>query len=437
MSEVGEKGHKFGPTTAISIVVANMIGTGVFTSLGFQLLDIQSAPVIIALWVTGAILAFCGALCYAEIGAALPRSAGEYNYVGQIYHPGLGFVAGWISATVGFAAPTALAAMTAGAYAQAVNADLSSTLVAIILVIVTVLVHLTTRQRSARYQLVFTGLKVLLIVFFIVSAIALVELPQDLRWLPVSADADIMLSGSVAIALIYVTYAYTGWNAATYLAGEIESPERNLPRVLLLGTTVVAVIYVALNAMFLYVAPMSAMAGEVEVGFIVAGYAYGDLGRQIVAAMLAVLLISTVSAMLLAGPRALQVVGQDFSVLGFLAQENRQGIPQTAICVQGGVTLLLVLTATFQAVLVFASFVLALNTLLTVAGVWVLRRRSPDLARPFRVPWYPLPMIIYIAITLWTLVYVALQEPAEVLVAAGLVASGWLFYMLSRDRVNA
>ena len=234
-----------------------------------------------------------------------------------------------------------------------------------------------------------------------------------------------------------MTYAYTGWNAATYLAGEIESPERNLPRVLLLGTTVVAVIYVALNAMFLYVAPMSAMAGEVEVGFIVAGYAYGDLGRQIVAAMLAVLLISTVSAMLLAGPRALQVVGQDFSVLGFLAQENRQGIPQTAICVQGGVTLLLVLTATFQAVLVFASFVLALNTLLTVAGVWVLRRRSPDLARPFRVPWYPLPMIIYIAITLWTLVYVALQEPAEVLVAAGLVASGWLFYMLSRDRVNA
>lgn len=431
-----DKSDKFSATTAVSIVVANMIGTGVFTSLGFQLLDIQSAPVILFLWVLGGVLAFCGALCYAELGAALPRSGGEYNYLTEIYHPSVGFVAGWVSATVGFAAPTALAAMTAGAYLQAVFPQLSRTWVAAGLVVITALVHLSTRRRSARYQIVFTVLKIALILGFIVAAWAWIEQVQPLRWLPVVSDLDLITSGGVAVALIFVNYAYTGWNAATYLAGEMAEPKRDLPRVLLLGTCFVALLYVMLHVTFLAVAPMSAMAGQVEVGFIVAGFAFGDVGQQWVAAMLGVLLISTVSAMLLAGPRALQVIGQDFAVLRRLSHENAHGIPQTAILVQAGLTLVMVLTATFESVLLFAGFVLALNTLLAVLGVWVLRRSRPQLPRPFRVPLYPLPLLIYLAITLWTLIYVALQEPWEVAFAGLLIVLGLLFYLLSRARVR-
>lgn len=426
---------KFSATTATSIVIANMIGTGVFTSLGFQLLDIQSAPVIIFLWGLGGLLALCGALCYAELGAALPRSGGEYNYLARIYHPGVGFIAGWISATVGFAAPTALAAMTAGVYFHAVFIEVSQTWVAVGLVVLTTIVHLRSRRQSARFQMVFTSLKVALIVVFIVAAWVLVDEVQAVRWMPVFSDLDLITTGGVAVALIFVNYAYTGWNAATYLAGEMQDPSKNLPRVLLLGTLSVTLLYVTLHLLFLSVAPMSAMAGQIEIGYIVADYAFGEVGRHLIAGTLGILLVSTISAMLLAGPRALQVIGQDYRSLRLLRAENKHGIPQAAIGVQATITLVLVVTATFESVLLFASFVLALNTLLTVVGVWRLRKSEPTLLRPFKVPLYPLPLVIFLTITLWTLVYVAVQEPIEVGFALGLIVLGWLFYLLSRARV--
>ncbi len=199
----------------------------------------------------------------------------------------------------------------------------------------------------------------------------------------------------------------------------------------------VTVLYLLLHVMFLSVAPMSAMAGKLEIGYVVADYAFGEDGSRLVGLMLALLLISTVSAMVIAGPRALQVIGQDFHVLRFLALENRHGIPWAAIVFQTGVTLLLVITSTFEAILVFASFTLALNTLLTVLGVWRLRQTHPDLARPFAVPLYPWPMLIYVAITLWTLIFVLWERPVEALVGAGLILAGWLFYLVSRDRVAA
>lgn len=428
--------YKFSTTTATSIVVANMVGTGVFTSLGFQLLDIQSAPVILLLWLLGGILALCGALCYAELGAALPRSGGEYNYVGQIYHPGMGFVSGWVSATIGFAAPTALAAMTAGAYVQAVVPSLPGVLIAAALVVISTLVHLFTRQTSARYQVLFTLLKILLIIGFVVAAFALAPAMQPVRWLPEAGDLPILGSGAVAIALIFVNYAYTGWNAATYLAGELRAPQQQLPRVLLTGTALVTLLYVLLHIMFLAVAPMDAMRGQLEIGFVVAEYAFGTGGSQLISVMLGVLLISTISAMTLAGPRALQVIGQDFPMLGFLAQTNGHGIPQVAILFQGALTLVMVLTATFESVLLFAGFALSLNTVLAVAGVVVLRKTRPDLQRPFRMPLYPLPVIVFLTIMLWTLVYVLIQQPLEAGFALILVTVGWLFYLLSRARVG-
>lgn len=424
--------YRFKPNAAMAVVVANMIGTGVFTSLGFQLLEIQSGFVLMMLWVVGGITALCGALTYAELGAALPRSGGEYNFLTQIYHPMAGFVSGWVSATIGFAAPTALAAITFGKYLAASVPVIDATFSACVLVIVLTTVHCTTHRNSGGLQLVFTVLKVGVICIFCLMALLLVDEPQPINFMPIVGDMDLMISGAFAVSLIFVNYAYTGWNAATYLTSELEDPQRNLPTVLMMGTLVVLVLYLALNFTFLYVAPVDAMTGKVEIGFIAAQHAFGPAGAAMMGLVLAALLISTVSAMIMAGPRVLQVIGQDFPSFGFLGQTNADGVPALAIAVQSLLTLLFILTATFESILVFSGFTLALNTMLAVAGIFVLRWRDPDRPRPYRTFMYPLPPLIYLGLTCWTLIYILVQRPAEGLLGLGLIALGALFYVFTR-----
>ncbi len=430
---------RFSARTAMAVVVANMVGTGVFTSLGYQLLDIQSGFVLLLLWVVGGITALCGALTYAELGSALPRSGGEYNFLSEIYHPAAGFVSGWVSATIGFAAPTALAAITFGEYLEAVFPALSPTWLAICLVVVLTAVHASTRRSSGGVQRAFTVLKVLLILLFCVSAWMLVETPQqDVHFLPVSGDLTLALSGAFAVALIFVNYAYTGWNAATYLTSELESPERSLSKVLIRGTLIVLGLYVLLNFTFLYVAPASEMAGQIEIGYIAARHVFGETGADVMGVVLAALLISTVSAMVMAGPRVLQVIGQDFAAFRPLAKVNAHDVPTNAIIFQSLVTLTFIITASFETILVFAGFTLGVNTFFTVLGVFALRVRRPELARPYRVPAFPIPPLVYLGVTGWTLVYILRDRPEEGWMGLAIIAAGGLFYatavLVSRAR---
>ena len=239
------------------------------------------------------------------------------------------------------------------------------------------------------------------------------------------------------MSLIYVNYAYSGWNAATYITGELEKPQRSLPIVLIASTSLVCLSYLLLNYVFLAVAPMDAMVGKVEVGYVAASYAFGEAGATIMGVLLALLLVSTVSAMTLAGPRVLQVIGEDFAALRFLAKQNSDGIPTTAVYVQSTLAILFVVSSTFESILVFAGFTLALNSLFAVGGLFVLRLRQPDLPRPFKVPLYPVLPLIYLALTVWTLAYVALERPQEVAVSAALIISGLIFYLITRRRRDA
>lgn len=427
---------RFKPSVAAAIVIANMIGTGVFTSLGFQLVEIQSAPVLLALWAVGGLAALCGALSYAELGAALPRSGGEYNFLTEIYHPIAGFISGWVSATVGFAAPTALAAMTFGSYLAAVFPQLSAIWLATGLIVVLTLAHSRSHRSSGRTQTVFTILKILLILGFATLALALNSAGQDTRFAPAGGDGALLLSGAFAVSLIYVNYAYSGWNAATYISGELENPQSSLPLVLVASTSLVCLSYLLLNFVFLAVAPMDAMVGKVEVGYVAATYAFGEAGATIMGVLLALLLISTVSAMILAGPRVLHRIGEDFPLFRLLGRVNGDGIPATAITVQALVALTFLWTASFDRILVFSGATMALNTFFTVLGLFVLRRRQPQLARPFRTWLYPLPPIVFLLITGWTLLYIVLQRPIEAMISVAIVASGALFYLVSQ-RIGA
>ncbi|MFK7831587.1 MAG: APC family permease [Congregibacter sp.] len=422
---------RFRPSVAAAIVIANMIGTGVFTSLGFQLVEIQSAPVLLALWAVGGLAALCGALSYAELGAALPRSGGEYNFLSEIYHPSAGFISGWVSATVGFAAPTALAAMTFGSYLSAVYPALSSKWLATGLIVVLSVAHSQSHKSSGSTQTLFTVLKILLIIGFAALALLMSDGQVETQFTPVSGDGTLLLSGAFAVSLIYVNYAYSGWNSATYISGELENPQRSLPIVLIGSTALVCLSYLLLNFVFLKVAPMDAMVGKVEVGYIAATYAFGEAGGTIMGVLLSLLLVSTVSAMILAGPRVLHRIGEDFPLFRPLGRVNEDGIPSTAIMVQSIVALVFLWSASFDRILVFSGATMALNTFFTVLGVFVLRRRQPDLPRPFKTWLYPLPPLIFLGITGWTLLYIVFQRPVEAMISLGVIFSGALFYLIS------
>lgn len=418
----------FSPLTALCVIIANMVGTGIFTSLGYQLVDLTTGFPLMLLWVLGGIAALCGAISYAELGAALPRSGGEYNFLSRIYHPAIGFVGGWVSAIVGFAAPVALAAMTFGAYTRSALGpgmpEYLDTMLAAGLVLALALLHGGRRTASGRLQIGFTLLKILAIILFCISALWAVPSLQPISFVPIAGDGGAITSAAFAVSLIYVSYAYTGWNAATYISGELAVPQKDLPRILIGGTLIVMVLYVALNAVFLLVAPMADMVGKIEVGVIAAEAAFGRQGGMIAGFALAALLISTVSAMTLAGPRVLQVIGEDLPLLSVLRKTNEDGVPSRAVWFQSGLALVFILTGSFESVLVFSGFVLAVMSFATVFGLIVLRLRSPDLDRPFRVSLYPLPPLIYLSLTGWTLGYVLLTRPLEAGLALALIASG-------------
>lgn len=429
---------KFQHQTVTAVVIANMIGTGVFTSLGFQLLDIQSGFAILLLWALGGLIAVCGSMTYAELGSALPRSGGEYNFLTEIYHPSAGFISGWISATIGFSAPTALAAITFSTYLMTIfpeiNNDWLRKIIACSLIVILAFIHSNNRKSSGGLQMIFTVMKVGVIILFCFGAILFAKNIQPVSFSPNSNDISTIFSGSFAVSLIYVSYAYTGWNAATYLSGEIERPQKYLPLILISGTTTVTGLYILLNFVFLSVAPIEDMQGKIEIGFIAAQSAFGGSVANFTGLVLSLLLISTVSAMTIAGPRVLQVIGEDFKVLNILSRKRKDGIPSTAIYIQSLIAIIFILSSSFESILVFAGFTLALNSFVTVIAVFVLRSKQPNLPRPYKTFGYPFTPLIYLALTGWTLYFVIINRPIEVLFSLGIILSGLIFYYISNRK---
>ena len=429
---------KFQHQTVTAVVIANMIGTGVFTSLGFQLLDIKSGFAILLLWALGGLIAVCGSMTYAELGSALPRSGGEYNFLTEIYHPSAGFISGWISATIGFSAPTALAAITFSTYLLTIfpeiNNDWLRKIIACSLIVTLAFIHSSDRKSSGGLQMIFTVMKVGVIILFCFGAILFAKNIQPVSFSPNSNDISTIFSGSFAVSLIYVSYAYTGWNAATYLSSEIERPQKYLPLILISGTTIVTALYILLNFVFLSVAPIDDMQGKIEIGFIAANSAFGGSVANFTGLVLSLLLISTVSAMTLAGPRVLQVIGEDFKVLNILSSKRKDGIPSTAIYIQSLIAIIFILSSSFESILVFAGFTLALNSFVTVIAVFVLRSKQPNLPRPYKTFGYPFTPLIYLALTGWTLYFVIINRPIEVLFSLGIILSGLIFYYFSNRK---
>ena len=403
--------RSLGFAAALAAVVANIVGTGVFTTLGLQVQETADGFALLALWAVGGLIALAGALTYGELSAAIHGSGGEYRFLGRIYHPALGAVAGWVSIGAGFAAPVALAAMALGRYAGPLIGVPAQTL-GIVAILAATGVHLLAPAIGGRVQVAVTTLKVLLIAAFIVVGLRH-GAHSALSFAPHASTWGVIASGPFALSLIFVSYAYSGFNAASYFQAEVIDAERNVPRALVAGTLIVIVLYVALNWVFLRTTPIADLAGQVEVGAIVAGHVLGDSGGRVMSGLIAILLVSTISAMTLAGPRVIEAMAEDLPPLRPLAQRGVTGSPSRAVLLQSALALAFVLTDSFVGVLTYAGFTLTLSTVLAVIGVIVLRRREPGLLRPYRVWGYPWTPLFFAGFGVWTLLIVIRDRPLE------------------------
>ncbi len=418
--------------TCLALVVANMIGTGVFTSLGFQVVDIDSTAVILALWMLGGLLAFCGATAYAELALALPRSGGEYHFLSRIFHPAAGFIAGITSATVGFAAPVALASMAFAEYFVAVARWGNSNVLALAVAALVTGVHLISLKTGSRFQQIFTVLKIALIMVFIVAGYSMVAEPLEVSLVPAAPELPQFFSAAFAISLMYVMYSYSGWNAVVYIIGEVHEPRRVVMPALVGGTLFVALLYVLINYVFLRAAPMEAYAGQLEAGQIAATAIFGEAGGRLMSGLICLGLISAISAMMWAGPRVLQVMGEDAPVLRFFAHKNQGGIPARAVIFQFVLVAIFIISGSFESVLLYTQFTLTLCTFATVLGLIVLRFREPDLERPHKCWGYPITPLFFLAITGFTMWHLLFSKTTESLLGLATLAAGLILFYVKR-----
>src|ERR1700730_1708807 len=399
--------------TATAIVVADMVGVGVFTSLGFQVQAIPSGFPLLLLWVIGGGVALCGVFSYGELTSMFPRSSGEYNLLRQTYHPAVGFLAGWLSATVGFAAPVALAAMAFGQYGKAILPGVPPLALGLCVIWIVSLVGLRGIRQSSAFQMVWTVLTVGVILAFLVAGVVL-GTPQPISFAPSPADASLVISAPFAISLVFVMYSYSGWNAAT---------------------SIVIVLYVALNALFLYTTPIAQLAGQIDVAVIAGKHIFGDLGGRIVGGLICIGLVSSISAMMWIGPRVTTTMGEDIPMLRIFARRSEKGVPTAAVLFQLVAATLMLLTQSFEAVLDLIQFSLLACSFLTVLGVIKLRITRPDLPRPYRAWGYPVTPLVFLAVTAFMMYYLVTQRPLQSLIGVLMMASGLAVYYLSPTRI--
>ena len=417
------------PAKAIAIVVSNMIGTGVYTSLGLQVAGIHSLTALLFIWITGGLVALCGALCYGELAARMPRSGGEYIFLSRIFHPSLGFMSGFISITIGFAAPLAIAAIAFGSYGGNLI-PLPPINLAVSVIILLTLINLSSFRTGVNFNFVFTGLNLLLILLMCVAG--LISGPYEGFKLSLSGeDLRQVVSPSFAISLVYVSFAYSGWNSATYITHQIVNPVRNLPRILILGTLIVMTLYTLLNFVFLYTVPLGNLEGAIDVAYLAAVNIFGPSGGIYIAILISIGLIASMNSLLIFGPRVSQALANDYPALRILGSENKSGSPHLAILLLTGISLILVFTSTFEQIMSLLGFSLSLFTILSVIGLLVVRKLLKTNGDGiYHTPGYPWVPAFFILVEGSMAFYIFLNKPWQSLIGIGIALTGLVIYLI-------
>lgn len=428
------KDKKIGFLPSVSIVIANMVGVGVFTSLGFQLIDLQDYRSIIIIWLLGGFLALLGSFCYAELSSTFPKSGGEYHFLRISFGNHVGFLSGWTSAILGFAAPIAAAAHAFAKYfVNVIHTDIPPLYISASLIIGITLIHSISINVGSRFQVYFTIGKVAIMLFFITAGLMLAK--HDI---PVISTNGPIFKGDLLkdlnsqgfwIGLIFVSYAYSGWNASAYMIEDIKNPVKNVPRSILLGTVGVMILYTLINYVFLKSGPVEQLKGHEDVAHIAAQFMFGDAGAVIISSFISFFLISTISSMIIVGPRVIKRIAQDYKAFDFFAKDTEKNIPLRALLLQSGISLLILITSSFEFIITSIGFILTIFTTLTALGVIIMRYKSPNTTRPLKTPLYPLSPILYCGFNFWIMYYTIMNRPQHVLIGLVFIIIGSIFYL--------
>lgn len=404
-----------------ALVVASMLGTGVFTTSGFLLADLGSPWLVLLSWGIGGVVALLGALSYGALARHIPESGGEYLFLSRTLHPAAGYVAGWISLLVGFSAPLAASANAFGQYMRDWVPGLPPAASGTLLLAGCSLLHSWNVRRGAAAQNVAVLAKVVLVTLFAgLGAARIGGAGVEGAAVPFSIPA-------FAMSLVWVSFSYAGWNAVVYLAGEVKDPEKNLPRSLMAGTAAVTLIYLAVNAVFLLAVPPGVISGKLEVGRLVAGHLGGVGWANAATLLIATALVTTVSSLVMTGPRVYAKMAEDGRLPRWMASGG--GPPRGAILFQLAIALAMLWTASYQSLLTFIGFTLSLSTAATVWGLVRVRRR---LGSAMRVPGWPWVPLLFITMVLGMTLLSISHAPGPSLAGFGVLALGWLAWRVRR-----
>jgi APA family basic amino acid/polyamine antiporter len=428
----------FGTATAAFVVVSSMVGTGVLTTSGYAVLGVRSNAIVLALWVVGGLIALTGALTLAELSAMLPKSGGEYVILREAYGSSPAFLAGWVSLLLGFAAPIAATASAASTYALAawgIQDRPTINVLASAAIVVFAAINLAGNAHASWVQGGITIVKIVMMAAFVVAGLAAAgtsRLAAIADW-PRPADGLVSFGGALA-ALVYVSYAYTGWNAASYLAGEIRNPGRSLPRAILGGTALVVGLYIGMNLVYALALPVDRVQeiarlhgrdAVAPVAELAAAELFSASWRGRISLATAVMLLGALSALILTGPRVAVAMAENGQFPRVVARcSRRSGAPVVATLGLAAAALILLWSGSFEFLIVFSGVGLAGFSLATVAAVFVLRIRLPGRERPFRVPGYPFVPAFYLVATTALVVASTLEQPLPSLVAGLAILAG-------------
>jgi APA family basic amino acid/polyamine antiporter len=439
--------RKLGLVSVTSIVIANMIGAGIFTTSGLLMQDLKNPVVMLCLWAVAGVIALCGALCYGELGAAIPRAGGEYVYLSRLFSPVLGFLSGWVSFFAGFSAPIAASAigfseylarafpglLGAGGGDPGLQGAVFKKLIAILVIAAFTAVHLRGIEFGARVQNFLTLLKVGLIAALIIVGFSAGRGSMEHLVQGEPFRFDFAGWKTLGLSLMWIMFAYSGWNAAGYIGAEVKDPARNLPRSLMLGTGVVALLYLGLNLFYIYAVAPGAMSGVISIAGLAAGNLFGAAFESALSLLVSFALFSSLSAFIILGPRVYYSMASDGYFFPFAAEIHRKyRVPSKSIILQGAIAGVMVLLGTFDQILTYMGFSLGIFPLLAVVGVFRLRRSG---RLRFRMPGFPVAPLVYLAAGISILSLSLLERPVESGIAILMVLTGIPVYLAFRRRV--
>jgi len=431
--------RKIGFVTATAIVVANMIGAGIFTTSGIMAANLPDSGWVIFCWLLGGFIALAGALCYAELATRMPDEGGEYVYLKKLFHPVLGFLTGWISFVVGFSVPIAASAYGFVSYLFAGLGDTASGLnpihliltkkaIAILIILVFTGVHYVGIRLGSGVQNVLTGLKIVLVLGFASTGFILAGSQGSHIVFPTSQSVEGMAFGS---SMMLVMFAYSGWNASAYIAGELRNPRKTLPRSLLIGTVIVILLYLAVNLFIFHVVPYDDLKGTITVAERAAVHAYGPWMGAGLSILIGTALLSSLSAFIMIGPRVYYAMAVDSLFFPFASKVHRKyRVPGRSIIIQGSLAIFMLLIGSYEQLLVYLGFSLSIFPWIAITGIFIARKRGVGNGKAVRVWGYPFVPLFYLAASLTLMIVAYINRPVESSVAVITVLLGIPCYFL-------